>query len=184
MTPVKQIHVFEKAGLGAAPYQYLGIEKQSTSCQYCGTGILFKFWLRSADGKQFFVGSDCIFKSGDAGLARVISDDVRKHQKELRDDRSAALVATFESFLKANPDFFANDKRPHPYAYYAAQGKTQGDYNKFCYEHAGTSKKASLARQFLIAAGVQLPATKRGRSSSAPSAASSSSKDSRFRLSA
>jgi hypothetical protein len=178
------IHVFEKAGLGKAPYRYLGCEKSiyqacvgapiqpASTCNYCGTAIMYKFWLESADGKKFWVGSDCIFKSGDAGLKHAIDADVRKYQKEVRDSRTAALVDTFEAFLKANPTFFADDKRPHPYAFYAAQGKTQGDYNRFCYEHAGPSKRATLARQFLVAAGVQLPAAKRGRSSSAPSVAS------------
>jgi hypothetical protein len=177
MTHTGSVHVFERAGLGKAPYSYLGIEKESTSCQFCGTGIIFKFWLRSADGKRFFVGSDCIFKSGDAGLARLIDADVKKHQKELRDDRNKALIETFEAFMAANPGYWSRDTRPHPFRWLAAQGKTMGDYQRFIYEHGGASKKASLARQLLIAANVALPTSKRSKSAAAaPTSAAPSAK--------
>src|SRR5690348_11414603 len=63
------IHIFEKAGLGNAPYKFTHVEKNKTSCQFCGTPIIYKFWLTSSDGKSFFVGSDCIYKASDAGLS-------------------------------------------------------------------------------------------------------------------
>lgn len=184
-TPVQK-HVFETAKLGQAPYHYLGCEKAiyvacpgapmqpGATCQYCGTGIMYKFWLQSADGKRFFVGSDCIIKSGDLGLKNVIDADVKRLQKEVRDSRNQSLVETFEAFLKVNPDFWTRDVRPHPVYFYAKQGKTMGDYRKFCYEHSGLSSKATIARQLLIAAGVELPASKRGKSKAAASAASPS----------
>jgi hypothetical protein len=170
-----QIHVFEKAGLGKSPYKYLGCEvargpiqmpgggtcgapgQPMGACQYCSTGIAYLFWLESADGKKFYVGSDCIFKSGDAGLQRIIAPLVAQHNKEIRDARSTVLINLFTDYLSKNPTYWQDDKRPHPFAWAAAQGKTHGDYNRFCNEHSGISSKARLARQFLIAANVPLP---------------------------
>ena len=150
-TPKPQIHIFERAGLGKAPYRYLGCEKQHTGCQYCGTAIAFKFWLQAADGKRFFVGSDCILKSGDAGLRNVIEPELRKHRKEMADERNKATIAEFETELAKRPTFYATTygMQPHPSRYYASQGKTMADYVIFCYEHSGPSSKATWARRFL-----------------------------------
>jgi hypothetical protein len=172
---VPSIHVFEKAGLGKAPYRYLGMEElrgplampgggfcgapgqPMGSCQYCSTGIAYLFWLESADGEKFYVGSDCIYKSGDAGLRRIIEPIVAQHQATLRADRNRLLIDLFEDYLKKNPTYWSDDKRPHPFSWAAAQGKTYGDYSRFVYEHSGSSNKAAKARQFLIAANVALP---------------------------
>lgn len=58
MTETK--HMFEVAGLGKAPYTFDGVETtHGSTCQFCSTAIIYRFWLISADGKRFFVGSDC-----------------------------------------------------------------------------------------------------------------------------
>lgn len=153
------IHVFERAGLGQAPYQFLRVETQSTSCQYCSTAILFKFWLRSVDGKEFFVGSDCIFKSGDAGLRRIIEPIVRRHMKEVQDARFKSLIAKFDAYLATTPNYWQSaNLGPHPYGWLARQGKTMGDYKQYCYQHSGLAGKAKIARQCLIGLGLELPA--------------------------
>lgn len=167
MTTANQtMHIFEQAGLGRAPYRYLGIEKQHTGCQFCATAIMFKFWLLSADGKKFFVGSDCILKSGDAGLKRLIDADLKKHQKELRLERENTVLSLFEGYLSFHPEFWTADgpfKGPHPFRYYAAQGRTMADYQKFCFDHSGRSTKAKLARTWLIMVGEMLPARQKGK---------------------
>lgn len=161
MMTTPTIHVFERAGLGKAPYTFRGVEVQSTGCQYCGTAILFKFWLESVDGKRFFVGSDCIFKSGDAGLRRVIEPIVKQHMKDVQDARFKALIAKFDAYLVANPTYWQDaNPGPHPYPWYARQGKTMGDYKRFCYEHSGLASKSKIARQCLIGLGLELPARK------------------------
>lgn len=150
------VHQFEYAKLGKAPYQYLGIQRACASCEFCNTPISYKFYLKGADGKVFFVGSDCIEKSGDAGLIRVIDADVKRLQKEVRDTRADALIALFAAAL---PNFFSDDKRPHPYKYRADRGETYGDYlrEQYNYRWLGKAKKASMARKFLLEAGVPLP---------------------------
>lgn len=68
-------HPFERAGLGKAPFHCVGCRenwfvmegcgrKPGGSCNYCGTGILYEFVIRSSDGAEFVVGSDCVEKTG------------------------------------------------------------------------------------------------------------------------
>lgn len=172
------VHVFERRGLGKAPYAYLGMDvvrgpfhvglstigspgQPMGACQYCNTSIAYLFWLESADGKKFYVGSDCIFKSGDVGLRNIIAPIVAKHNAEFREARQKTILDLFDAFLKANPNYWASDTRPHPFTWRARQGATYGDYTRYIFMHAGVSKKASLARQLLIAANVPLPETRR-----------------------
>jgi hypothetical protein len=83
------VHPWERAGLGKAPFFYLGVsEKRGPivieqrdgttltigsegqpmgSCAYCGLGIAECHHVRSSDGKKFTVGCDCI--------RRVYGDD-------------------------------------------------------------------------------------------------------------
>lgn len=103
------IHRFELAGLGKAPFRFEGVRKNvftisgpggyskpGGSCDFCGTGIMFEFWCRSADGKKFKVGCDCIAKVGDAGLKRLIEPELAKMRAEAnnaRKGREAERVA-------------------------------------------------------------------------------------------
>lgn len=78
-TETHELHPFERSGLGVAPFRYVSHERKvgpimvgmsqvgapgqpMGSCQHCGTGIADCFWVESADGKTFYVGSDCILK--------------------------------------------------------------------------------------------------------------------------
>lgn len=81
------VHPFEKAGLGKAPFKYVGQVHQDISygmaniqiqgpngpiccqtkpggtCDFCGTYIVDMFRIKSADDKTFIVGSDCLLKT-------------------------------------------------------------------------------------------------------------------------
>jgi hypothetical protein len=163
-------HIFETAGLGKAPYKFLRVEvsrgpiffgntqvgsygQPMACCQFCGTSICYKFWLRSSDGLTFYVGSDCIYKSGDLGLKAIIDPIVAAHDKEIRLVREKAVNDKFADYLTTHPDFFKLDTRPHPWAFRASRGETYGMYNEYCYKWSRGSKKAGLSRQFLILAG-------------------------------
>lgn len=92
------MHVFERAGLGKAPFRFVGYSERKyqacpdapvqpgASCDYCGTGIMGCYEVRSADGKRFVVGCDCIEKTGDAGLIRAYkrSPEYRAKQADAR----------------------------------------------------------------------------------------------------
>lgn len=159
--PTVKRHIFETAKLGKAPFLFLGVTVRSTSCQYCGTPIVYQFWLQGADGKRFFVGSDCIYKSGDAGLRSIVEPIVKKHEAELRDKRETDYIQKFEAYLAQHPGYWQTLTGPHPYPYYARQGRTLGDYQSYVYKHAGRAKKARIARGVLIGLGIVKGRTKK-----------------------
>lgn len=58
-------HAFEQAGLGKGPFECLEIDfvSEGEACQLCGTKIKYRHWVDSADGKRFFIGSECMKKN-------------------------------------------------------------------------------------------------------------------------
>lgn len=68
------MHPFQKSGLGEAPFKCIDVQenvfvmpdgstKAGGSCDYCGTGIRWEFFIASSDGKTFKVGCDCVEKT-------------------------------------------------------------------------------------------------------------------------
>lgn len=109
------VHVFERAGLGKAPFRCVGVVQKSYqaspdspvqpggSCDYCGTGIYFHCMIRSADGRTFKVGSDCVFKTGDAGLLKSYKTrpEVRALAKAKRDAKDDRVIAEWRALIEA-----------------------------------------------------------------------------------
>lgn len=109
VAPAPAVHVFERAGLGRAPFRFERFEvskyqachgapiQPGTSCDYCGTGIMNVFWIRSADAKEFKVGCDCVHKTGDAGLVKAVRDEERRQARAKstakRDEQAAKRAA-------------------------------------------------------------------------------------------
>lgn len=72
-------HPFERAGLGKAPFRYVGTEvkvyracpdapeQPGGRCDYCGNGIKYNCVIVGADGSRFMVGTDCVRKT-DMGM--------------------------------------------------------------------------------------------------------------------
>lgn len=157
----RRVHKFEIAGLGPAPYVFLRVEKRAyqacqgapvqpgTTCDYCGTSIMFAFILRAADGSEFKVGCDCVHKTNDTRLIGAIADAERRHRREVTEARENAQIAEFEPHLDAFLSRFASE--PHPNSYYASQGKTRADYKRFCWMNSGRAGRAKLARTWLKA---------------------------------
>lgn len=95
------IHLFERAGLGLAPFRVVGFEvikhragdhvQAGSSCDFCGTGIANVFWIQGSEpgAVRFKVGCDCVQKTGDAGLV----SSVKAAQKAVRDEKKAAAAA-------------------------------------------------------------------------------------------
>lgn len=80
------VHPFERANLGKAPFVVAGycVKKYQAipgdpncpmqpgaSCEYCGTGIMHVYTIRSSDGRTFEVGCDCVARTGDTQLAEA-----------------------------------------------------------------------------------------------------------------
>jgi hypothetical protein len=120
------VHPFELAGLGKAPFRYVGMEekvhnngdgttKAGSCCDYCCASIRYVFWVVSADGRRFKTGCDCIHKVNDARLIKVIAKDEAKLAKAKRDAKRAkdvARVAAAKARLPQVADALA--ARPHP----------------------------------------------------------------------
>lgn len=92
-------HRWEIAGLGRAPFRYLGMyenrydmgfgqSKPGGTCTYCGQGILYCFKVESSDGRKFVVGCDCIAHCHDPAEAIVV-----KAKRALKNHKAAAVRA-------------------------------------------------------------------------------------------
>lgn len=107
------MHVFERAGLGTAPFRvsgyreivfqaYPGAPTQAGgSCDYCGTGIRYACLIKGRDGHEFKVGSDCVAKTGDAGLIKAYKNhpDVRAANRAKAAAKDAAVIAEWNALL-------------------------------------------------------------------------------------
>lgn len=152
---------FEKAGLGKAPFTYLGIEEKvgpirtTTAsgctleigspgqpmgcCKYCGQGIAECHVVRSSDGKVFDVGCDCIRKVAAKG------SKIRTDAERASNDRKNAARRERENARRAKADAEARERltallaqlervRPALAAepHPVIPGKTLADYVDYC----------------------------------------------------
>lgn len=154
------MHVFEAAGLGKAPFRFAGysenwfvipgvMRKPGGSCDFCGASIAGEFSVRSADGKTFKVGCDCIMKAGEAGILKAYksSPEYRAAQRAKAAAKGAADRAFVTEWINANAD--ALKSQPHPYGYVdrkTGQPLTRWDSLQWSLGHYGASGLASLAR--------------------------------------
>lgn len=131
-----EVHCFEKSGLGVAPFRCVGFasipstslaEQNPTaynnalaqlpkgigcgSCAYCGTAIMHNFIVQSSDGQRFVVGSDCVAKTGDAGLIKEVRAErlrvVREKREATRSLKRSEREALWAAERKARAATFA-----------------------------------------------------------------------------
>lgn len=57
-------HPFQQKGLGQAPFQFVRYRRTNpkSKCDNCGIAIMHRYECRSADGRTFGVGSECVKK--------------------------------------------------------------------------------------------------------------------------
>jgi hypothetical protein len=166
METTTAIHCFEEAGLGKAPFRYVGIVDQQIShgdrvigqvggiavttkpggsCMYCSRAILYMFNVESADGKTFHVGSECILKTGDKGLIVRVQSALRDLEKKRRlDKKRRAADADKQLCETAQIGLLAS--KPHPHPYRASQGETLYDWAKWMLEMKNYSTLARVIR--------------------------------------
>jgi len=97
---IENLHPFEIAGLGKAPFTYIGMEKRVHSaapghqqpggtCDACGQGIMYCFMIRSSDGRGSIVGCDCVLKldRSDNKLVDAVQRDMLHYERKVRDDK-------------------------------------------------------------------------------------------------
>jgi hypothetical protein len=153
-----KIHKFEAAGLGKAPFRFEGCETRtatpscpnpSTSCDYCGTGIVNVFWIRSADGKRSKVGCDCIRKHGDSGLVKIVSEaEAAKRREANAKRRQAKWKKAADDIARAKAALADVSGKlaglPHPVAHHAAAGRTLLDYVSWLFDNRYDGKAADV----------------------------------------
>lgn len=107
------VHVFERSNLGKAPFRCIGVETKifraspdspaqpGGSCDYCGTGIMIHCHIRGADGRTFKVGSDCVAKTGDAGLIKSYKNrpEVRKAKRDAAARKADRVAAEWKALI-------------------------------------------------------------------------------------
>lgn len=163
MTTETAIHPFEKAGLGKAPFRYVGAIDQPTNrdgsviighiggchvetkpggtCDYCGLAIINMFRVRSADGNTFKVGCDCL-KKVDIVNPATLKADIKKAKDAKADNRIAdARITLGREDVRA-----ALASKPHPAPWAAAKGMTLLDQVEWLLAHAGRSGKTDAAK--------------------------------------
>jgi len=164
------LHPFEAAGLGQAPFRYVGMVesrapvgdghfKPGSSCDYCGTAIRYCCKIRSVDGRTFKVGTDCVFKTCievDTSLAlavrKAMADlayEKREAKRRAEWEKLSARLTAARAILAVSPSLFAD--RPHPNAYFASQGLTLRDYYEFLMKSGGESGRVSACRAIEVA---------------------------------
>jgi len=157
------IHPFEKAGLGKAPFRYVGtvdqnpdsqgmvvigecngvsIEtKQGGTCDYCGLAIINMYRVCSADGRKFKVGCDCLKKVNIINPA-TLKADIKKAKDAKADNRIADAKAQLETQAVQS----ALASKPHPAPWGQAKGLTMLDQVEWLLAHAGRSGKTDAAK--------------------------------------
>jgi hypothetical protein len=96
-------HKFTETGLGKAPFHFTGChenafklpdgtDRAGGSCDHCGTGIRWEFWILSSDGVRSKVGSDCISKAGDKGLINIARAEINKRNREKAQAKRDAVI--------------------------------------------------------------------------------------------
>lgn len=162
MSNTDTVHVFERAGLGKAPFRYVGSEEKRGpvtlpdgsqcgapgqpmgTCDYCAQGIALCCIIEDAEGKRFIVGSDCVRKTGDAGLRK----QVNRHASELRKAREAERIEASRERLEADSGLRAALQRtPHSNAWMAKKGLTTLDEVQWLLERGGHTGKLRAARK-------------------------------------
>lgn len=107
------IHPFERRGLGRAPFRCTGgyeskyqacqgapIQPGST-CDYCGTGIMSVFTIKSADGNEFKVGCDCVAKTYRECAKTDLERDARKVVDAVNKIKTDAANARKDEIISA-----------------------------------------------------------------------------------
>ena len=159
-----ELHKFEKAGLGKAPFRVVGHEEKRGpidmgngltvgapgqpmgTCDFCGTGIVDCFRIASSDGKTFVVGSVCVHKTGDAGLIKRDQTEINRKRTAQRHAREAEKIVALKAKL-ADPVIRESlSDAPHPLWFRQAKGDTLLDWAEWMIAHSGNSGKMAVLR--------------------------------------
>lgn len=166
-------HVFEAAGLGIAPFSFVGVETRRGpikmmqlaydgktmievdvgapgqpmgTCDYCGTGIADCYMIRSADGKNSIVGCECVSKTGDRGLKIAIERAKKELNREKNAAKKNANIENLRSLLSDDSIVSSLLAIAHPSEKMAARGFSRLDWAHFMLEQAGDAGRRTAIK--------------------------------------
>jgi hypothetical protein len=168
---VSSVHVFEAAGLGKAPFKLGAIVDTAAgkdaqglvlvgytpegfaihttpggTCAYCGHAIIVLCKIVSADGQRFHVGTDCVNKTGDAGMEKRVATFASARASKQRKALAAAKKADLATLLADETVCATLAAMPHPLAWRAAQGDTLLGWAQWMAAHSGAAGKAKTLK--------------------------------------
>ncbi len=157
----REVHPFERAGLGKAPFRFVSCEDKvyvpyhggpalpGGSCDYCSHEIIGCYWIASADGKRFKVGCDCVEKL-DRADNRLVSE-VKKaklaRSRKMAAARKEAKLDKERAEIASSVDRYGDVEatlaaQPHP----SIPERTMADYVIWMSANAGHAGKLKAAR--------------------------------------
>lgn len=144
------IHIFEKAGLGKAPFYFKGCTTldRGGSCDFCVTAIKTACWIVSSDGKRFKVGSNCVRKTGDAGLRKKLSEAekiIRQQKKAAKTQKEKLIIESAQAQLETVRSILST--KPHPNV--NCKHLTYADYVDYLFFMAGHTGRLKAAKIIL-----------------------------------
>lgn len=166
-------HKFEQAGLGRAPFRFIGVEyrvgpiriehdgitteigapgQPMGVCAYCAQGIAECCVIQDADGKRFIVGNVCVAKTGDRGLVDLTKRAVREFRTKAAQARQDAKIARARVQLAEPAVRERLAQQPHPYDSMALSGKTRLDWAEWMMRNAGRKGKCEVAKFLEVSA--------------------------------
>lgn len=148
------MHLFERAGLGKAPFQCVGYERKvyvacqgapaqpGGTCDFCGAGIMDAFVIRSADAKRFVVGCDCVNKTGDSGLIKGYKStpEYRKLQRERRQAKACAVHKELSELVNEKREALRALPSPNEY------NSSLYGWAQWMLDHCGDSGRSQVLR--------------------------------------
>lgn len=162
------IHKFEAAGLGKAPFRFVGftpapetdnngmvktevdgithMTKPGCACHYCGQYITNIYKIQSADGKISKVGSSCVNKTGDKGLVNVVKKHANKLKREKRVIRESARIEAAKKTLETEEIASFLKEWPHPAQFQADKSRNLYDYVVWMFNNAGHSGQFKVTK--------------------------------------
>lgn len=167
MDAKNELHPFERAGLGLAPFRFVGMEVKEGPittttadgftltvgspgqpmgcCDYCHTGIKDCYQVADRDGKLFVVGCDCVKKLYQANnrkmdpVAAGIERARRNVQRARRHKAADEKIRLGLDLIAANRSTF--EAMPHPIEWRAEQGDTYNHYITWMLANSGRAGK-------------------------------------------
>jgi len=167
-TAATTVHPFEARGLGQAPFRFVGMGQQDRcygevilnraeyertgislttkpggTCAYCGQGITNLYNIRSADGKTFHVGCDCVALTGDAKLMTVVKKAALKLAREQRQARAATKAEQLAAILADDAHRARLAALPHPRG---RKGESLLTWAEWMAKHVGAAGTARVLK--------------------------------------